>query len=215
MIEYQINKLKGSIVSFSYHVENMLQHSITGLIEQDVELMKNVIEIEEPEANKFDKKIEKQCIAAIAQFSPKAINLRLLLMLLKMNKDLERMADHCVNICYNSIEIIEMDTTKQKFYDLIEQMSNEVKEMLKNSIESFISEDMELAKDVRESDEKVNKYQKDLKKYFIEKMKKKNRMIECSLNFINIANNLERIGDLSKNIAEDVVFIFKGKDIKH
>ncbi|MFH1052641.1 MAG: phosphate signaling complex protein PhoU [bacterium] len=215
MIEEQINKLKGRIVSFTYHVENMLKKSIQGLIELDKKILTDVIEIEEKEANKLDNSIEKQCIAAIAQFSPKAMNLRTLLMIMKMNKDIERMADHCANISYNGRDIIKRDSHKQKFFQMIEQMADEVKVMLKHSIESFVEEDIELAKSVRKRDEKVNKYQSDLTKYFIQKMKKKSDMVECSLFFINIVNNLERIADLSTNIAEDVVFAFEGKVIKH
>lgn len=215
MIEENINKLKGRIVSFSYHVENMVNTSIKGLLEQDNKILNEVIDVLEKEANKFDTTIEKECIATIAQFSPKASNLRLLLMILKMNKDLERMADHCVNISHNSKDILHKGFTKQKFYDLIDEMANEVKKMLKNSIESFINEDSDLAKSVCKRDEKVNKYKTDLTKFFIEKMKKNPDLVDCSINFIEIVNNLERIADLSTNISEDVVFIFQGKVIKH
>ncbi len=215
MIDEQINKLKGRIVSFTYHVENMLNLSIQGLVELNKEILTDVIEIEEKEANKLDNSIEKQCIIAIAQFSPKALNLRTLLMIMKMNKDIERMADHCVNISLNGRDIIKKDNHKQKFFNLIEQMADEVKAMLKNSIESFVNEDIELAKSVNKRDEKVDKYQFDLTKYFIEKMKKKPENVESSLYFIKIINNLERIADLSTNIAEDVVFALEGKVIKH
>lgn len=215
MIEEHINRTKGRIVSYTYHVENMLKNSIKGLLEFDKNLLTNVIEVEEKESNKLDNSIEKECIAAIAQFSPKAMNLRTLLMIMKMNKDIERMGDHCANICYNSLDIIEMDSHKHKFFQLIEQMSAEVQLMLKHSIESFVKEDIELAKSVRKRDEKVDKYQKDLTKYFVKKMKKKPEMVEYSLFFIKIVNNLERIADLSTNIAEDVVFALEGKVIKH
>ena len=215
MIEEQINKLKGMIVSFSYHVDNMLKNSIDGLIKLDKDLLNDVIEKDENEANKLDNSIEKDCIAAIAQFSPKAMNLRILLMIMKMDKDIERMADHCVNISLNSRDIIKLQTHKQKFFTLIGQMSDEVKVMMKSSIESFVKEDINLAKSVRKSDERVDKYQSNLTKYFIKKMKKKPDMVESSLHFIRIINNLERIADLSTNIAEDVVFVLEGKVIKH
>ena len=215
MIEEQINNLKGRIVSFTYHVENMLKESIKGLSELDNEILKDVIEISEKEANKLDNSIEKQCIAAIAQFSPKAMNLRTLLMIMKMNKDIERMADHCVNISLHAKDIIKPNINKQKYFQMLQLMSDEVKVMLKHSIESFVNENLDLAKTVRKRDEKVDKYQQDLTKYFIQKMKKKSDLIEYSLHFIKIVNNLERIADLSTNIAEDVVFAFEGKVIKH
>ena len=80
ILEY-VNNLKAKIVSFSYHVENMLSKSIDGLKNKDIKLLNEVIEILEPNANNFDNNIEKKCITTIAQFSPKALNLRLLLML--------------------------------------------------------------------------------------------------------------------------------------
>jgi len=215
MIEEHINNLKGRIVSFTYHVENMLNKSIQGLLELNKKNLSDVIELDETEANKLDNSIEKQCIAAIAQFSPKAMNLRTLLMIMKMNKDIERMADHCSNISYNGRDIVKMGITKQKYFNLIEQMAKEVKLMLKNSIESFVNEDIDLAKSVKKRDEKVDKYQSDLTTYFIKKMKKKPENVEISLYFIKIVNNLERIADLSTNIAEDVVFALEGKVLKH
>ena len=215
MIELQINELKGKIVSFSYHIETMLQKSIQGLLENDVKILDEVIEVLEKEANKLDNKIEKSCVSALAQYSPKALNLRLILMIVKMNKDLERMGDHCVNISYNAKDIFELDYSKQKFFDLIAEMSLETKDMLSKSIKSFIDEDVELASSVTMRDEKVNTYQAELTKYFLDKMKNKPKSVESSFYFVNIVNNLERIADLATNIAEDVVFIFEGKVVKH
>ncbi len=215
MIEQEINKLKGRIIGFSYHVENMLDKSLKGLSEGDKSLLKHVIKEEEPQANKFDKSIDKQCIGTMARYSPKAIDLRLILMIMKMNNDLERMADHCVNIAYNSRDIMKADDSYSHYYGDILAMGGAVKKMLKESILSFVEEDIELAKNVCDEDKTVNDYQKKLTEFFTEEMKKKTDHIECYLNFIEIVNNLERIADLSTNLAEDIVFIFKGKVIKH
>ncbi len=215
MINEYVNNLKAKIVSFSYHVENMLTKAIEGLSSKNLNLLNEVIDIMEPHANNFDNNIEKKCIATIAQFSPKALNLRLLLMILKMNKDLERMADHCVNISHHSIDIINLSLAKRKYFDLIYQMAEDSKLMLNNSIKSFIDGDIELAKNVKSKDKKINKYQTDLTKYFLEQMRDKPNSIDCAFHFIQIVNNLERIADLSTNIAENTVFIFQGKIIKH
>lgn len=215
MLENEINKLKGRIVGYSHHVGNMIEQSIIGLMQNDKKILKQVINKEEEKANKFDNSIEKQVVAALAQFSPKAYNLRILLMILKMNNDIERIGDHCVNISYNAKDIIKCEAVTHSYKEKINAMSVEVIKMFRDSIDAFINEDADAARDVCDADEVVNKYQRDIVSYLTDEMSNNPDKVQCALHFINIVNNLERIADLSTNVAEDCVFIFDGKVIKH
>lgn len=215
MLENEINILKGKIVGFSYHVENMIDETIKGFQERDKEILRRVIKKDERKANRIDIDIEKHCITAMAQFAPMASDLRTLLMILKMNKDIERMADHCVNICYNLKDIMDSCYVIIDSEKIVYEMAEKVRSMLKESIKSFIEEDADRAKDVLKKDESVNTDRMNITNFFIDKMKEDKNVVECALFYIDIAQNLERIADLSTNIAEDTVFVLKGKMIKH
>jgi phosphate transport system protein len=214
MINEEIIKLKKKIIGFASHVEIMINDSIKALQNNDKELLKKVIKKDEPFANKLELSIDKQCINFIARYCPKASNLRTVVMLLKMNNDLERIADNCVYICYKSKSLIEKPEWSNHIAD-IANISEIVSAMLKDSIKSIVDNDIELAKDVCRRDEQVNKLRDDKINELIKYMNSNPKAIEEALALIRICDRLERIADLSTNIAEDAAFIAKGKVIKH
>ena len=214
MFEDQLNKLKAKIVGYAFHVESMLNKSIKGILDKDVDLLNEVIKHDEKSANKLEMNIDKNCVVIIAQYSPFAVNLRTILMIMKMNNDLERMADHCANICRCALDLID-EPNQTKILNEIRIISEQVVKMLKDSINSFIENDINLAKDVCNRDKIVDEAKNKLMSELIEIMHNDKTMINTSLQFIDIARNLERMADLSTNIAEDVVFAIDGEVIKH
>ena len=98
MLAEKMAELKHRLIEYATLVEGMINKSIKGLLEKDENLLEDVIEREEPKANNYDREIDETCTALIAQFEPLAKDLRTVVMILKMNKDLERVADHAVNI---------------------------------------------------------------------------------------------------------------------
>lgn len=216
MIEERIKSLKKEIVNYASLVESMIEESIEGLSKRDENLLKSVMKEKEDKANKLEMLIEEHCVEIIAQFEPRAKNLRLILMILKMNNDLERMADHAVNIAEAASFLIKL--TKEESIEEILSLAGEAKEMLKDSIDSFIEGDTKKAKKVCRRDDVVDELRDKIIKTSIINMCSDLDLpdsVDQRVQIMRIAKNLERIADLSTNICEDTIYMVKGKDIKH
>ncbi len=214
MLEKDMNDLRGKIVSFAFHVEDMLNSSLSALKIKEIKELHRIIEKKEKQANSFETNIEKRCIATIAQFGPKAANLRAIIMILKMNNDLERIADHCVNICYSFIVLID-NQLKNVMVNDIEKISKLVISMYTDAVQSFLGQDSGLAERVCNRDRFVNNFRNKKQKQLKKLIGKDSSAIDISLELIKIYNKFERIADLSTNIAEYAVFISSGKSIRH
>lgn len=213
MLAEKINDLKRDLVEFVTLVEHMIGKSIRGLLEKKRELLLGVIKEDEPKANALEIEIDELCTTLIAQFEPKAKDLRIILMGGKMCNDLERMGDHAVNIAESSLLIIERPPVKPLID--IPRMAEIVIRMVKDSTNAFINEDTQLAQNVCERDSMVDDLKDQIMRELITYMTSEPATIERSLHLLRIAGNLERVADLSTNICEDIIFMAKGKVIKH
>lgn len=213
MLEEKMLGLRRELIECASHVEGMIDKSIAGLVKKESSLLREVIEKDEPKANETEILIEDLCTTMIAQYEPKAKNLRTILMTMKMNNDLERAGDHAVNIAECSLYIIDRPVIKPLLD--IPRMAEEAVGMLKDAIESFIKEDALLAAMVCERDTIVDNLGQQILRELITFMSADPTTIERAMRLLNIARNLERIGDLSTNISEDVIFMVEGRVIKH
>lgn len=213
MIEESIKGLKKEIINYALNVEKMIIKSIRGLVDKNEDVLNEVIEKDEKYANEEELKIEEMCISIIAKFEPKARHLREVVMILKINNDLERMADHAVNIAESALFLIEKPQVKP--YIDLPRMADETVKMLKDSINSFIEEKPELARNVCEKDDVVDDLKDQITRELITYTLSNPAIIERTMHITKIAHNLERIADLTTNLAEDVIFIVKGEIIKH
>ncbi len=213
MLESKIIMLRKELIEYAAYVETMIEKSIHGLLERDNKMLTELIEADEPRANEAEVAIEELCISIIAQFQPKAKDLRTVLMMLKINNDLERAADHAVNTAESALFLIDQPQLKP----LIDtpRMAHESIDMLKDSITAFINEDSPLAYAVCERDGIVDDLANQILRELITYMVNDPSTIERALHHLKIARNLERIADLSTNICEDVIFMVDGKVIKH
>ena len=213
MLEEKISILKKKIVEFCLLVEKMIYESINGLLNKNSEVLKKVIYEEEVLANNFEIEIDELSIETIAQYQPKAKNLRTILMILKINNDLERMGDHAVNISESSLFLIERPMVKPLID--IPRMAEKTIEMVKESVNSFINENSSIARKICIEDEIIDNLRDQITRELITYMTSDPNTIERSLHLLRIAQNLERIADLSTNICEDVIYMVEGKIIKH
>jgi phosphate transport system protein len=213
MLSDSINQLKKDIVNYASFVQTILQKTIKGLVTREASILKEVVNNDEPIANERELILDEACINIIAQYSPKALALRTVITIMRMNNDLERIADHAVNICNNSLDLIKFPILNN-FSD-ISRMSDEVINMLDDSIKAFVNGDPDLAKNVCDRDSIVDTLRDKFLRELINIMITDSKNIEQSIDLITISKNLERIADLSTNIAENTIFIVKGKIIKH
>ena len=212
MLSNRTDELKKILVEYTSHIENMISVSIKGLLKKNGDVLDKILDMEDT-ANRYEMDIEDDCITIIAQFQPMAKDLRSILTILKMSNDLERMGDHAVNLSQHSSYIIDKQQIKP-FVDL-PRMADLTIDMVKNSINSFLKENAALADKVLKADNAVDELRDSIVRELITCMINDSRTVERALRLIEIARNLERIADLATNIAEDTIYVVRGKNIKH
>lgn len=213
MLPERINELKGEIIRFASLIEQMVDRSVKGLVNREERLLMEVLEKDEPRANRYEVEIDELCTSLIAQFQPRAKDLRIILMIYNINGSLERMGDHTVNIAESALELIKTPPIK-RFID-IPRMNELVKKMLGDIIKAFIDEDPALAREVCARDDTIDGLRDQIMRELITFMTENPAIIGTCLQIIRIAENLERIADLTTNISENIIFISQGKVIKH
>jgi phosphate transport system protein len=213
MINEKIAVLKKNIVKYSQHVEQMVVKSCTGIFEGNDELLREVVEKSECIANKYEIEFDEICIDYIAQYQPIAKNLRILISVVKMSSILERMADHAVNIAEIGFFLILQPQIKP-FADL-PKMSVVTTQMLRDSINSFVNENANLAQEALKRDNEIDDFKLRITNKLINIMEKDSNTVSRAVKLINIAANLERIADLATNICECSIYLSQGLDVKH
>jgi len=213
MLDTKMVTLKRDLTAFSGHVENMIERALNGLVGRDRKTLEEVVQKDEPKANRYEIEMDESCTHVIAQYEPKAKDLRTVLMIMKMTNDLERMGDHAVNIAESGLYLIERPALKPLID--IPEMSRVVIAMLNDSMHSFTDEDALLARGVCERDNIVDGLANQIFRELITYIASDPSTIERALHLLKISGNLERIADLSTNIGEDVIFMVEGKVIKH
>jgi phosphate transport system protein len=213
MLEEKIAELRKTLIGYALHVEKMIDDSIDGLMTIDREKLEWVIEKSEKTANETEILIDDLCTVIIAQYGPKAKDLRTVLMSLKINNDLERMADHAINTAESGLYLIHYPLVKP-LLDL-PRMAEAAIEMLQDSLTAFVNEDPDLAVSVCDRDSVVDALASQILRELITYMIADPSTIERALHLLKIARNLERTADLSTNIAEDVIYMIEGKVVKH
>jgi phosphate transport system protein len=213
MLQDRIKELKKEIVEYGALIEEMIMKSIAGLWAREQEPLREVIDVLEPATNDREIKLDDLCTTTIAQYEPRARALRIVLMVFKMNSDLERMGDHVANIADSGLFLVSHPQVKP-LVD-IPRMATETITSLNDAITSFIDEDARLAQEVCERDHIIDALHDQIFRELVTFMTSDATTIERSLHLIRIANNLERIADLSTNICEDVIFMVEGRVIKH
>lgn len=212
-LEGKITELKAQLFTMAGIVEEMVENSIKALVNRDAALVGQVTGAAEDRVNHLEVENEDAAINLMALYQPEASNLRTLIMVTKINNDLERIGDHAVNIA----EAAEFLMTRPPVKQLIDipQMAEHAIAMLRDSLNAFTQMDAALARDVCGRDSVVDglntKIKAELKTY----MARDPETIDRALKLMMVSLNLERVADLATNIAEDVIYIVSGEVIKH
>jgi phosphate transport system protein len=213
MILAKIEELKKVLTNEYIIVEKMVTMSIDMLIGKNSQQLNNIMKHEE-EVNSSEIDIEEFCTSLIALYQPEAKNLRTILMILKINNDLERIADHAVTIAKSTSFLIEFPHHHSAL-PLLAEIAQEAEKMLSDSIRSFMDADASLAIEVCENDNRVDTLNEKIFRYVIENITPERVAAETAFHINRISQSFERIGDLSTNIAEDTIFMAEGTIIKH
>jgi phosphate transport system protein len=162
----------------------------------------------EDEVNRYHLAIDDACFKYIALKQPHARDLRIALSVMKMNSELERMGDQAVNIRRYFKRVTQ-------FYPRLKLMNDLVRRMVRHALDAFVHNNTNLATDVIKADADVNDLNREIVEVFLQRMKNNEIPFEEGFSVIRVAKNLERVGDHSTNLAEDVIFLVSGADIRH
>ena len=212
MLIHKISEIKALLLSEASLVAKMLSLAIEGLYDASYCFSTEVAKFED-RVNQIDMEIENKCISLIALQQPECKDLRLILMIYKINNDLARLGEQAVNIAESTCALTEKSSISH--LPQLKEMKLETGKMLREAMQAFNSEDVELARKVCRDDNLIDNYNRSIINQLIQMMKSGEAHIEDSLHLMRIARNLERIADLSTNIAESTIYVAEGRVIKH
>jgi phosphate transport system protein len=208
----QLEELRRNLILMGGEVERQIHRAIEAVIEVDVEKARSVIAADE-EINRMELAVEDLAVQLFALQQPVAVDLRFLIAALKINNDLERIGDHAVNIAEGAERLAGQRPFKP-FID-IPYMAEVAETMLKQSLDAFVNRDAALAKQVIKKDDILDEKNVSIIRELLTYMAEYPNLITYCLELISISKNLERVGDLATNIAEDTIFIAEAKWVKH
>ena len=211
-LKKEIDKLKAKILSLSEKVEEDVRWAVKAVENLDVALARQIIE-EDIEIDRFEVEIEEDCLKILALHQPVAIDLRFIIAVLKINNDLERIADLAVNIA-ERVEII-FDKEKIPCAARFPEMTETTQEMMRKSIQALMKMDASLAREVLASDDIVDDINREIYDWVKERIVESPEKITVYITHLSISRHLERIADSATNISEDVIYMIEGDIVRH
>ena len=204
--------LEKELLTLSAVVEQSLHHAAKALREMDVDLARQVIRNDD-QINRMEVDLEEECLKILALHQPVANDLRTIIAILKINNDLERIADLSANICERVLEIADADPVDSPLE--IEVMVLKVNEMLEKALDALVNADPDLAEKTLKLDDDVDTIHSGNYQLFKERVHKHPEEVDALLSYLTISRHLERIADLATNIAEYVIYLNKGTIVRH
>ncbi|HIE60023.1 MAG TPA: phosphate signaling complex protein PhoU [Persephonella sp.] len=212
LIKPKLDEIRNKLIEMAEIADTMLENAVKAIIEHDGKYLSSVADLEE-KLDKMEVENESLIITTIARFQPEAKYLRILVMDLFVNRDLERIGDHAENIKEQAEHII----TKPKLKEYIDLpiMTDITIGMVRDAVKCLETLDTELARDVISRDDKVDALNeqiiRDLYTYMVEDPKN----IKVGIRLITVASNIERVADIATNLAEEVIYMKEGKMLRH
>ena len=209
---HELGALKERLLAMGALAEDRVRTAMQGLVERDGQLIDDVLNGDMP-VNEMHIEIDDLCLKLLALHSPMAADLRAIMAAIKINSDLERVGDMAVNIG----EAARRYTTHAPVKKLIDipRMATIAQSMLRDALDSYVRGDMELAQHVLDEDDILDSLKTQVFRELLTYMLQDQATIEPSLDLILISRHLERIGDHATNVAEDVIFMVSGRDVRH
>jgi phosphate transport system protein len=210
--EEELKGLKQRLLNMGALVEERVHRAVNALIERRPELAEGVI-AGDGEINDLQIEIDDRALKLLALQAPMATDLRLITSAMKINADLERIGDQAVNIAQNAAKLLHYPPIRPVID--IPRMAEAAQAMTRDALDSFVRKDVVMARGVLKRDDEVDQLKDAVFRVLLTYMMADPGTIERALGLILISRNLERIADHATNIAEDVIFLVEGKDVRH
>jgi phosphate transport system protein len=208
----ELDEMQSRLLEMAGLVESAIHESVAALVQRDEQFAKGVL-WKEQLINQKDIEIDEQATRLLALYQPMARDMRFLTAVIKINGDLERMGDLAVNITHRALSLMR-DPSIKPLID-IPRMASLAEDMVRKSLDALVKRDEDLARSVLLSDDEVDRLRDSVYDELVAFMQEQSNTIPRSLDLMFVAHNLERIADHATNIAEDVLFLVKGIDVRH
>ena len=208
----ELEQLKTRLLEMGGLAEEHVRLAIKGLVDRDRGLIDDVLVGDEP-LNRLHIEIDSRSFTLLALHQPMAADLRTIVAAVKINTDLERVGDLAVNIAEAARRYAAHPPVK-KLLD-IPQMATLAQTMLRDALDAFVRQDVDLAQHVLNEDDRLDAFKTQIFRELLTYMLQDPATIEPALDLILVSRHLERIGDHATNIAEDVIFIVSARDVRH
>ena len=208
----ELQHVKDKTLRLGSLVESMVERAVTALVDRDSRIAEDTIRSDD-QSDALEVEIDEACLRLLALHQPTAIDLRFITTAMKISTDLERMADQAVNICERAIELNAEPQLKP--YIDIPIMSQLAQKMLRDSLDAFVEKDVVKARSVIAADNKVDQLKRQVFRELLTFMMEDPRTTPRAIGLLLVSRHLERIADHATNIAEMVVFLVEGRDIRH
>ena len=209
----ELEEIRSHVLAMGGLVEQQIRNAVQSLVEGDVPLAESVIS-RDVEVNKAEVNIDEECTHIIARRQPAATDLRLVIAVIKTITDLERIGDQAERVARMGTRLAEVERPKNNYHEL-QNMGEHVARMVHGALDAFARSDVEMAISVSKQDEQVDQEYDGLMRQCLTFMMEDPRKITQMLDIMWAARAIERIGDHAKNICEYVIYLVKGKDVRH
>ncbi len=210
--EEELELLNDMLQEMGALVARSIQRSVLSIVEKNEDYAHQVIR-DESRVDQMEIQIDEMVATLIVREQPVARDMRLVVSAIKISTDLERMGDLAVHVAERAISLM----TQPPLAEFINfgEISNLVESMVLSSLDSFVKRDAQIARGVLEMDNAVDKARNGVQRQLVELMQKDPSTICRAIDYLIVARKLERIGDHATNIAEDVIFLTQGVDVRH
>ncbi len=210
-LQRAMHKIKKEILSLGAMVEDRFNKAIEAVQTENLQLAQFIIDTDF-EVDEREIEVEEECLKTLALYQPVATDLRLIVAVIKINNDLERIADYAANIARRFRASSE---NPNKFKYDYTAMADQASKMLKKSLDALVSMDVDMAHEVRSMDQEVNIMRNEAYDAMKADIRDNPDMVGEIINMYLISRHIERIGDHTTNIAEEVIYLIEGEIIRH
>ena len=210
--EKELQEIKNGLIYLGALTEKAIQGAMKALADRDSVLARKVIS-EDDAIDRLDTDLEERCIKILALRQPTAIDLRFITTAIKITGHLERIGDMAVNIAEKAVQLNEVPQLKP--YIDLPRMTDLVGVMIKDSLDSFITGDLKLAENVRQTEQVIDDLNEQIFRELLTFMLEDSKSIHRALLIMQISKNMERIADHAKGIADMVTYMVTGECVRH
>lgn len=206
-----MHTIKKEVLSLGAMVEDRFKKAIYAIQNEDLEQAQYIIDTDY-QVDEREVEVEEECLKTLALYQPVATDLRLITAVIKINNDLERIADYAANIAKRYKTSAQNPSNFKYDYTA---MAEQAAKMLKMSLDALVSMNVDTAYAVREMDKEVNAMRNEAYRVMKENIQARPDMVEEIINMYLISRHIERVGDHTTNIAEEVIYLIEGEIIRH